>query len=83
MGPNPIRTVIKLLVLSLVVGVVMRWLNVTPWSLVENFGDTVERLFGWGRRFVAWAVDYVLVGAVIVVPLWLILTFAGRVKRKP
>lgn len=83
MGPNPIRTVIKLLVLSLVAGVVMRWLNVTPWSLVENFGDTVERLFAWGRRFVGWAVDYVLVGAVIVVPLWLILTFAGRVNRKP
>lgn len=80
---SPIKTVLKLLVLSLIVGIVLSWLDLTPWSLVENFGENVQRIFGWARNFVGWAAGYVLIGAVIVVPLWLVLFLVERTKRKP
>ena len=38
-------TIVKLLLASLLVGLVMRWMGVTPRSLIANFGATVERLF--------------------------------------
>jgi hypothetical protein len=77
------RTIFKLLLASLVVGLAMRWLGVTPRSLIANFGETIEHLFGATAHFANWAIDYVLVGAVIVVPIWLVgflLKMAGRKK---
>lgn len=74
-------TIVKLLVASLLVGLVMRWFDITPRSLIANFGETVERMFGTLASFAGWAVDYILVGAVIVVPIWLVVFLLDRVKR--
>jgi Family of unknown function (DUF6460) len=77
-----LRTIFKLLIASLLVGLVMRWFGVTPRSLIANFGQTVERLFNAVAHFAGWAIDYVLVGAVIVVPIWLAGFLLNRVKGK-
>ncbi|HEY4136672.1 MAG TPA: DUF6460 domain-containing protein [Alphaproteobacteria bacterium] len=82
MSRNVLSTVFKLLLVSLIVGLVMHWLGVTPRSLIANFGATVENLFGTLARFIAWAIDYILIGAVIVVPVWLIVFLLDRAKGK-
>lgn len=77
-------TLLRLLVASLVVGVALAWLDVAPGSLLargralalEAFAMTrslVERLVESGGDVVA----YVLTGAVVVIPLWLL----GRLWR--
>ena len=76
------RTVVNLLVASLAVGLVMRWLGITPRSLIEHFGETIGRAFDTLANFANWAVDYVLVGAVIVVPIWLVAVLLDRIKRR-
>ncbi len=76
------RTIVKLLVASLVVGLVMRWFDITPRSLIANFGATVERLFDNLAGFAGWAIDYVLVGAVVVLPIWLVFFLLDLAKRK-
>jgi hypothetical protein len=76
------RTVVRLLLASLVVGLVMHWLGVTPRSLIANFGATVEDMFRTAVSFAGWAMDYVLLGAVIVVPIWLAGFLLKRVKGK-
>ena len=78
---NPIRTVVKLFVLSLVVGLILRWLDVTPLDLIEDLGENARQFFQWLRGFLGWAVEYVLLGAVIVVPLWLIMVLVSRFRR--
>jgi hypothetical protein len=77
------RTIVKLLLASLVVGLLMRWFGITPRSLIANFGETIERMFTSAVSFAGWAIDYVLLGAVIVVPIWLIgyLLNVARGKR--
>lgn len=75
-------TILKLLVASLLVGLVMRWFDITPRSLVANFGATVERMFNAVATFFGWAIDYILVGAVIVMPIWLVVFLLDRLKRK-
>lgn len=78
---NALRTVIKLFFLSLAVGLVLRWLDLTPLDLVEELGENARRFLEWLRGFMGWAVEYVLLGAVIVVPLWLITVLVGRLRR--
>lgn len=78
---NPIATILKLLVLSLIVGLILHWLDLTPLDLIENLGENARAFFAWLRSFMGWAVDYVLVGAMIVVPIWLIMLLVNRFRR--
>ena len=81
MPKGAVGTIIKLLIASLLVGLVMHWFGITPRNLIHNFGDSVVRIFGTLTSFIDWAVDYILVGAVIVVPIWLIVFLVDRAKR--
>ena len=75
-------TIVKLLIASLLVGLVMHWFGITPRSLIANFGASVARIFETLASLTGWAVDYVLVGAVIVVPIWLVVFLLDLVKTK-
>ena len=75
-------TLLKILIASLLVGLVMRWFDITPRSLIANFGATVEKIFDTLASVSGWAVDYVLLGAVIVVPIWLVVFLLDLVKTK-
>lgn len=82
MSRSILSTILKLFVASLIVGMLMRWFDVTPRSLIANFGHTVERLFSSIAGFFGWAFEYVLLGACIVLPIWLIVFFIDRAKGK-
>ena len=82
MPKGAIGTLIKILIASLLVGLVMHWFGITPRSLITNFGDSVVRIFGTFTSFIDWAIGYILVGAVIVVPIWLIVFLVDRAKGK-
>lgn len=82
MPQNVIGTVFKILLASLVLGFILKFLDVNPKDLLLNFGETVQAAFSWAGEFVASSVEYVLVGAVIVIPIWLIVFFVGKLKGK-
>ena len=66
-----LATLIKLLLACLVVGAVMSWLGLTPqafWRTVRDF--FVEGLES-ARLWAGSVLGYVLIGAVVVVPIWL------------
>lgn len=82
MPRNVIGTVLKILLASLVLGFILKVLEIDPKDLLLNFGETVQKAFAWAGEFVASSMEYVLVGAVIVVPIWLIVFLVGRLKGK-
>ena len=82
MPQNVIGTVFKILIASLVLGFILKFLEINPKDLLLNFGETVQSAFAWAGDFVASSVEYVLVGAVIVIPIWLIVFFVGKLKGK-
>lgn len=82
MPRNVLSTIVKLFVASLIVGMLMHWFGITPRSLIEDFGATVQRLFNALAGFFGWAAEYVLYGACIVVPIWLIVFLLDRAKGK-
>lgn len=82
MPPGFGRTLLKLLIASLIVGLLMRLFGVTPRSLVANFGENVEKLFNHIVYVAGWAFDYVILGAVIVLPIWLLVFLFDRLKGR-
>jgi hypothetical protein len=76
-----VSTVIRLLLLSLLVGMVLAFLDVTPESLLTSFGGTVERIFRIVVSFASWALRYVMVGAILVVPIWLVMMLLRLSRR--
>jgi hypothetical protein len=72
-------TVIKLFIASLLVGFVMHWLDITPVGILHALTNNFEELFSSLINVVSWVLEFVLIGAVIVVPIWLLMRiFGGR-----
>lgn len=82
MPRNILSTIGKLFIASLLVGMVMHWFDITPRSLVVDFSATVQRLFATLAGFFGRAAEYVLYGACIVLPIWLIVFLLDRAKGK-
>ena len=74
-------TLLRLFILSLVIGLVLSAFDIRPESLLGAVGGTVESIFNVIADAVEWAVPFVLIGAVVVIPIWLILT-AIRIARR-
>jgi hypothetical protein len=72
MPSRPLATVVKLILASLAVGMVLTFFDITPRKLIENFGATVRQIYATVANVIEWGLRYVLVGAVVVVPIWLV-----------
>ena len=66
------NTVVKILVASLVVGMVMAWLDVQPRDVLTWVTSGLDDALANAQAWVGWTIKYVLLGAVIVVPIWLL-----------
>jgi hypothetical protein len=75
-------TLIKLFVLSLVIGVVLSVFDIDPEKMLGAIGGTAESIFRALVDALEWAVPFVLIGAVVVVPIWLILTVLRMARRR-
>jgi hypothetical protein len=61
---------------------VLSELGITSANIFEQLGLIVRRISDLGFSAVHWAIQYFLLGAVIVVPIWLVMTLLrGRGSR--
>ena len=72
-GGPPLWVVLRLVILSLVVGVILSVLGISPYDIFQGFRDLVIRIYDMGFEAIDLIWRYILIGAVIVVPIWLIL----------
>jgi hypothetical protein len=72
---------LRLLVISLIVGVVLSALGVNAANLVQSFTILAQRIYGLGFGAIDWIVQYILVGAIVVVPIWLIAALVGNLRN--
>ena len=73
LGDTPGRTIIKLVVISVVVGFVMSMMGFSPWDLVRMIRNGILDLWHSGFAALGRVGDYLIVGAMIVVPVFIIL----------
>lgn len=67
------RTVVKVLVASLIVGTILAHFGLTPDELMRAAGLSTARLEELARAAFAWALPNLLLGALVIVPIWFLL----------
>jgi hypothetical protein len=72
-GGSPGRVLVQLAVMSFVLGVILSALGLSPFDIVESVRRLAMRIYNMGFDAVRWGFQYFLLGAVIVVPVWLVM----------
>jgi len=78
LGGTPVAVFTRLLFISLIVGALLMWLNIHPLDIVNAVQRLILRLWNMGFDAIREIAEYVLAGAVVVVPVWL----AARLLRQ-
>lgn len=71
-GGSPGMVAVRLLAVSLVVGALLMWLDIRPYEIFYAIERLFYRISRMGFAAVREIIDYVLVGALIVVPIWFV-----------
>ncbi|MCW8835353.1 MAG: DUF6460 domain-containing protein [Rhodospirillales bacterium] len=83
--PDPQRigaVILKLAIVSLLVGLVLRAFDIEPRNLLSSLGETAQKIFDVLVGLVDWTIPYILLGAVVVIPIWLIMVVLRVVRAK-
>ena len=78
LGGSPLSVVVKLIFLSLIVGAIMAFLGLTPRSLFTAIGNFVSSILDRGTDANREVAQWVLAGALVVIPVWLLVRLLGR-----
>jgi len=73
LGGSPLNVLVRLIFVSLIVGALLMWLDIRPYEIFDAMHRLAFRIWNLGFGAVRLVLEYVIAGAVIVVPLWLIL----------
>jgi len=79
LGGSPLAVLGKLVLLSILIGVVLSALGLDPWNIVQSLDRLIRHIWNMGFDAVRWVWRYFLLGAVLVIPIWLIM----RLVRAP
>ena len=79
LGGSPLAVIGKLVLLSILIGVVLSAIGLDPWNIISSLRRLIEAVWNMGFDAVRWLWQYFLLGAVLVIPIWLIL----RLVRAP
>jgi len=79
LGGSPLSVLVRLIFISLLVGAAMAFLGLSPQSLYQAAVRFVRSITGLGFDAVREVGQWLVAGAVIVVPFWLLMRlFAAR-----
>jgi hypothetical protein len=68
-----LRTLVKVAVASLIVGTILGHFGITADKLINEFGLSFDRVEEMTRRGLAWALPNLLLGAMVILPVWFLL----------
>ena len=80
-GGSALSVALRLLVLSLIVGIVLSALGITPYNLLNSINIIARRIYDLGFGAIDWILQYILVGALVVVPVWIVARVVSGLKK--
>jgi Family of unknown function (DUF6460) len=81
-GGSPLAVVFRLVLLSILVGVVLAAIGFDPWNILRSIELLFHRIWDLGFDAVNWLWRYFLLGAVIVIPIWLLSRMFGSPRGR-
>lgn len=81
-GGNPIGVLVRLALISIAVGIVMSALGIDLGNFFDRINQLLRNIYDLGFGAVEWLLQYLLLGALIVVPIWLITRVVSASRSK-
>jgi hypothetical protein len=82
LGGSPLAVVFRLILLSILVGVVLAAIGFDPYNIIRSIQLLFRRIWDLGFDVVNWLWRYFLLGAVIVVPVFLLSRIFGSPRSR-
>ncbi len=67
------RTLLKVLIASLIVGTVLAHFGISTSDLIRTAGLSPERIEDLARDGMSWALPNLLLGSLVIVPVWFVM----------
>jgi hypothetical protein len=81
-GGSPLAVLGRLLLVSILVGVVLSVLGLDPFDILHSLDRLVRSVWNLGFDAFHWLWRYFLLGAVIVIPIWLIMRLVNAPRGR-
>ena len=81
-GGNPLGVLIRLALISLAVGIVMKALGIDLGNFFQRINELLRNIYDLGFGAVEWVLEYMLLGTLVVIPIWLIARVVGASRSK-
>ena len=82
LGGSPLAVAFRLILLSILVGVVLAAIGFDPWNIVNSIRLLFQRIWDLGFDAINGLWRYFLLGAVIVIPIWLLSRMFGAPRGR-
>ena len=82
LGGSPVAVAFRLILLSILVGVVLAAIGFDPYNIVRSIRLLFQRIWDYGFETINWLWRYFLLGAVIVIPVWLLSRLFGAPRGR-
>lgn len=73
LGGSPTGVFVRLVIISLIVGAFLMWLDIRPADILRGVQRMIDGVLHLGVDAIEVIFQYILAGAAIVVPIWLIM----------
>lgn len=81
-GGSPLGVLVRLILVSILVGVILSALGLNPLDIWQSLRRLVQNIWDMGFDAIRWVWGYFLLGAVIVIPIWIILRLVNAPRGK-
>jgi Family of unknown function (DUF6460) len=81
-GGSPLGVLARLMLVSVLVGVVLSALGLDPFDIVRSIERLIRNIWNMGFDAVRWLWRYFLLGAVIVIPIWIVVRMINAPRGK-
>jgi hypothetical protein len=82
LGGSPLAVLVKLVLLSVLIGVVLSALGLDPRDIFQSLRRFIQNIWDMGFDAIRWLWQYFLLGAVIVIPIWLLSRVFGAPRGR-
>jgi hypothetical protein len=81
-GGTPLAVLGRLILVSILVGVILSALGLDPFDIIHSVERLIRTIWDMGFDAVRWVWRYFLLGAVIVIPIWIVVRIVNAPRGK-
>ena len=81
-GGPPLSVILRIILLSVLVGVILSAVGLDPRDIWNSVVNLIMRVWNMGWDAILWAWRYFLLGAVIVIPIWIIVRLVNAPRGR-